>query len=34
MAKIKKRVLALSQNTNRAMKGYIVSRMKSLVEVT
>jgi hypothetical protein len=34
MAKVKKRVLTLSQETNRAIKSYIVSRIKSLTEVT
>jgi hypothetical protein len=32
--KVKKRVLALSQCTNRAMMSHIVLRIKSLVEVT
>jgi hypothetical protein len=34
MAKVKKRVLALSRETNRAMKSHIVLRIKSLMEVT
>ena len=34
MAKVKKRVLALSQGTNQAMRSHIVLRIKSLVEVT
>jgi len=34
MAKVKKRVLALSRETNQAMKSHIVLRIKSLVEVT
>ena len=34
MAKVKKRVLALSRGTNQAMWSHIVLRIKSLVEVT
>jgi hypothetical protein len=34
MAKVKKRVLALSRGTNQAMMSLIVLRIKSLVEVT
>jgi hypothetical protein len=34
MAKVKKRVLALSQETNQATRSHIVLRIKSLVEVT
>jgi hypothetical protein len=34
MAKVKKRVLAFSRGTNRAMRSHIVLRIKSLVEVT
>jgi hypothetical protein len=34
MAKVKKRVLALSRETNQAIKSHIVLRIKSLVEVT
>jgi hypothetical protein len=34
MAKVKKRVLAFSRETNRAMRSHIVLRIKSLVEVT
>jgi hypothetical protein len=34
MAKVKKRVLALSQGTNQVMRSHIVLRIKSLVEVT
>ena len=34
MAKVKKRVLALSRGTNEAMKSHIVLRIKSLVKVT
>jgi len=34
MAKVKKRVLALSRGTNWAMRSHIVLRIKSLVEVT
>jgi len=34
MAKVKKRVLTLSQGTNQAMRSHIVLRIKSLVEVT
>ena len=34
MAKVKKRVLALSRGTNRVMRSHIVLRIKSLVEVT
>ena len=33
MAKVKKRVLALSRETNQAMRSHIVLRIKSLVEV-
>jgi hypothetical protein len=34
MAKVKKRVLAFSRETNQAMMSHIVLRIKSLVEVT
>ena len=34
VAKVKKRILALSQETNRAMRSHIVLRIKSLVEGT
>ena len=34
MAKLKKRVFALSRGTNRTMRSHIVLRIKSLVEVT
>ena len=34
MAKVKKKVLALSQGTNRAMRSHIVLRIKSLIKVT
>ena len=34
MAKVKKRVLALSQGTNQAMRSHIMLKIKSLVEVT
>jgi hypothetical protein len=34
LAKVKKRVLALSQETNQAMRSHIVLRIKSLVELT
>ena len=34
MARVKKRVLALSRGTNQAMRIHIVLRIKSLVEVT
>jgi hypothetical protein len=33
MAKVKKTVLALSPETNQAMRSHIMSRIKSLVEV-
>jgi hypothetical protein len=33
MAKVNKRVLALSRETNQAMMSHIVLRIKSLVEV-
>jgi hypothetical protein len=34
MAKVKKRVLALSRGTNQAMRSHIVLRIKSLMKVT
>ena len=34
MAKVKKRVFALSRGTNQAMLSHIMLRIKSLVEVT
>jgi hypothetical protein len=34
MAKVKKRVLALSRGTNQVMRSHIMLRIKSLVEVT
>jgi hypothetical protein len=34
VAKVKKRVLALSQRTNQAMRSHIVVRIESFVEVT
>jgi hypothetical protein len=34
MAKVKKRVLALSQGTNQAIRSHIVLMIKSLVKVT
>jgi hypothetical protein len=34
MAKVKKRVLALSQGSNKAIRSHIVLRIKYLVEVT
>jgi hypothetical protein len=34
MAKVKKRVLAFSRETNQAMMSHIVLMIKSLVEVT
>jgi hypothetical protein len=34
MAKVKKRVLALNQGTNQAMRSHIVLMIKSLVKVT
>jgi hypothetical protein len=34
MAKVKKRVVALSRGTNQAIRCHIMLRIKSLVEVT
>ena len=34
MARVNKRVLALSRGTNQAMRSHIVLRIKLLVEVT
>jgi hypothetical protein len=34
IAKVKKKVLALSRGTNRTMRSHIVLMIKSLVEVT
>jgi hypothetical protein len=34
IAKVKKRILALSQETNWTMRSHTVLRIKSLVEVT
>jgi hypothetical protein len=34
MAKVKKKVIALSRDTNRAMRSQIVLRIQSLVDVT
>ena len=34
MAKVKKRVFALSQGTNQPMRSHIVLKIKSLVKVT
>jgi len=34
MAKVKKRVLALSRETNQAMRSHVILRIKSFVEVT